>query len=111
MFTRLIASALLALVLIYPATADTPNVVTTGFPLFAKVITPHDSNVLTDHNSVPTDQFVYVGSTGDVSVIPSGNTDAQIITFTAVPAGSFLPVKCRKVRSTATTASGLIGIF
>jgi len=50
---------------------------------------------------------LYVGTAGDVAVRTwRGST----ITFTSVPAGSILPVRCDRVMSTNTTASGFVGL-
>lgn len=51
-------------------------------------------------------EALYIGVTGDVAVITVGNTT---ITFTNVPVG-VLPIRCTKVLSTGTTASGIIGM-
>jgi hypothetical protein len=52
---------------------------------------------------------VYVGTTGNVSVICA--EDSTPVTFTGVPAGTFLPVLVSRVRSTSTTATNLVGIY
>jgi len=46
--------------------------------------------------------FLYVGGTGNVSVVTIGG---DIITFNGVPAGTTLPIQVRKLRSTGTTAT------
>ena len=46
--------------------------------------------------------FLYVGGTGNVSVITLGNDQ---ITFNGVPAGTTLPIQVVKLRSTNTTAT------
>jgi hypothetical protein len=46
--------------------------------------------------------FLYVGGTGNVSVITVGN---DLITFNGVPAGTTLPIQVLKLRSTSTTAT------
>jgi hypothetical protein len=46
--------------------------------------------------------FLYVGGTGNVSVVTIGN---DIITFNGVPAGTTLPIQVLKLRSTSTTAT------
>jgi len=59
-------------------------------------VTPADSDLATFSRAL------YVGGTGDVSVITTGGST---ITFSAVPAGTILPVRCRQVKSTGTTAT------
>jgi hypothetical protein len=46
--------------------------------------------------------FLYVGGTGNVSVITIGG---DTITFNGVPAGTTLPIQVLKLRSTSTTAT------
>lgn len=50
---------------------------------------------------------LYVGVTGNVVVITKGGT---AITFTAVPAGMILPIRCTRVNSTNTTATNIVGL-
>lgn len=69
----------------------------------AQAITPSDSNAL-----ATTPRALYVGGAGDVSVILIG--DASAVTFSAVPAGTILPLRCSKVRATGTTATNIVGI-
>ncbi len=49
-----------------------------------------------------TGAFLYVGGTGNVSVITIGNDQ---ITFNGVPAGTTLPIQVLKLRATGTTAT------
>lgn len=51
---------------------------------------------------------LYVGGAGDVTVMPVDSTTA--VTFSAVPAGSILPVRCTKVMSTNTTATLIVAL-
>ena len=46
--------------------------------------------------------FLYVGGTGNVSVITIGG---DTITFNGVPAGATLPIQVLRLRSTGTTAT------
>ena len=46
--------------------------------------------------------FLYVGGTGNVSVITEGN---DLITFNGVPAGTTLPIQVIRLRATGTTAT------
>lgn len=52
--------------------------------------------------------FLYVGGTGNVSVVTIGN---DIATFFAVPAGTTLPVQVLKLRSTGTTATNVVALW
>lgn len=50
---------------------------------------------------------VYVGGAGNVVAIsPSG----AVLTFTAVPAGTILPVRTKRINTTNTTASAMVGL-
>lgn len=51
---------------------------------------------------------LYVGGSGDVKVVTVGGST---VTFTAVPAGTILPVACVRVFSANTTATGLVGMW
>jgi hypothetical protein len=86
-----------------------PTVVT-GFPACAKAITPSDVTPLLDFNNQPRAQTVYVGTAGSVSVIPVGNDLSQPVSFVC-PAGGLVPVEVKYVRSSGTTAGGLVGLF
>ena len=51
---------------------------------------------------------VYVGGEGDVvAVLPSGDT----VTFVGVLAGSVLPIACKRVNSTDTTATNIVALY
>lgn len=51
---------------------------------------------------------VYVGGTGDASVITVGG---DTVTFVGLPTGSILPVRVIRVNATGTTASDLVAIY
>ena len=59
-------------------------------------VTPSDSTVLTS-------RAIWVGSGGDLAVIPGGQSTA--VTIKNVPSGCLLPLQVSKVMSTNTTAS------
>lgn len=57
----------------------------------------------------PTPRALYVGVTGDVEVtMYETGTD---IVFTAVPAGSVLPIRVSHVTATNTTATNIVAIW
>ena len=73
----------------------------------AVAITPHDSNDL-----VAQPRAVYVGGAGNLSVeMLDGSNAAANVTFTAVPAGTVLPIRPTKIRATDTTASLIVGMW
>lgn len=51
---------------------------------------------------------VYVGGTGDLNVVMNGG---QTVLFSAVQAGSLLPISVKQVLSTNTTATLMIGVW
>lgn len=62
-------------------------------------ITPDDDNDL----ETPAD--IFIGSAGNITVIPLGGTSP--VTFASQPANSILPVRVKRVMSTGTGASNL----
>lgn len=74
-----------------------------GPPDRAEAVTPSDSVDLPN----PCDAL-WIGGAGNVKLIAAGDTDA--VTFVAVPAGSILPVRTRRVYSTLTTATSIVAI-
>lgn len=67
----------------------------------AAVIAPSDTTVIS-----PT-LGIYVGGAGNVTVT---TLDGTVITFTAPPVGSIIPIRCSKVMA-ATTATLLIALW
>jgi len=51
---------------------------------------------------------IYVGAGGDISIVDLSGTT---VVFTAVLAGSILPVQTARVNATATTATSLIALY
>ncbi|HTK34467.1 MAG TPA: hypothetical protein VL358_04165 [Caulobacteraceae bacterium] len=49
---------------------------------------------------------VYVGAAGDLAVVGG---DGGAVTFPSVPAGVIIPMAITKVKTTGTTASGIVG--
>lgn len=68
----------------------------------AAAVTPSDTTHLGNGRGL------YVGGTGDVSVVTSKGTT---VTFPAVPAGTILPIMVSKVRSTSTTATNIVVFY
>lgn len=89
---------------------------TQSFPAFqatgAFVITPHDTQTV-DQHAGNTNGYkycaLYTASGGDIKVTMCDGTD---VTFTALPAGSFIPIQVRRVWATGTTnTSGILGLI
>lgn len=51
---------------------------------------------------------IYVGAAGDIKVDMVG---AGTVTFSAVPTGSVLPARVKRIYATGTTATTLIGVY
>jgi hypothetical protein len=70
----------------------------------AASVTPDDDTNLTDS---PT-RGLYVGGAGNVEVIMQrGDT----VVFSGVPAGTILPVRVTRVKSTNTTATTILALY
>jgi len=67
-------------------------------------ITPNDSSDLADVT-----RALYVGVTGDVVVIAAN--DSSSITIKNAQAGTVLPIQCKRILATGTTASQLVGMY
>jgi len=61
----------------------------------------------TDHN-FPQDVVLYVGGTGDLSVITG---DGSTVLLQSIPAGSFVPLRVRTIVRTTTTASNIVAMW
>ena len=72
------------------------QVATRGFP-----IVPSDT-------ALNGGSAIYVGGAGNVTVNMQG--DGSLVTFTAVPVGTILPVAFQRVRATLTTATLMVGL-
>jgi hypothetical protein len=74
-----------------------------GDPLTDGVaVTPSDSTVLT------TTRAIFVGGAGNLAVILSSGTT---LVLTGVTAGTLLPLRCTKVKSTSTTATNIAALW
>lgn len=69
----------------------------------AEAVTPSDSNDLPF-----TTRALYIGSDGNI-VLDAYQGDTSV-TFAAVKAGTILPVMVKRVRSTGTTATGIVAL-
>ena len=76
-------------------------------PSYVQASSAGDGAAITKSDStVVAFDAVYVGGTGDLVVkTPQNNT----LTFSAVPAGSIIPIRCNRVMA-ATTATLLVGL-
>ena len=53
---------------------------------------------------------LYVGGAGDVAVLMADDPSTAV-TFSSVPAGTLLPIACKKIMSTNTTATNMVALF
>lgn len=70
--------------------------------IHAVAVTPSDGSDLTYVS-----RGVYVGGAGDIKVTLLGG---ETVTFSAVPAGTLLPVRASRIWSTGTTATNLVSV-
>lgn len=66
-------------------------------------VTPDDNN---DLAIIP--KSIYVGGTGTIKLI--GDTGTSNCSFVAIPAGTILPVRARRIFSTGTTATNIVAL-
>lgn len=71
-------------------------------------ITPSDTELLTPQSGAFA-RAIYVGVLGDLTVKFSGA--GTPVTFTAVPAGTWLPIRPEFVMDTDTTAENLLAMY
>jgi hypothetical protein len=71
----------------------------------AIVITPDDNNDLVNHAF----RGLYIGGAGNIKVDMEGSGTAVL--FSAVPAGTILPIQVRRVYSTGTTATLIVALY
>jgi len=77
----------------------------TGGPAInAAAVTPDDSNDLTYMT-----RALWVGGAGNVTVIMQGGGAA--VTFSGVTAGTVLPIRVSRVKSTSTTATLIVALW
>ena len=51
---------------------------------------------------------ILVGSTGNVAAVMQNNV---AVTFTALTAGTMLPIAAKRINATGTTATGLVALY
>jgi hypothetical protein len=66
----------------------------------AQAVTPSDTTVIVG-------KAIYVGGAGNVAVTTAAGT---VVTFTAPPVGSVIPINFTKIMATNTTATLLIAL-
>lgn len=71
----------------------------------AVVVTPSDTTQLQ-----PYSRALWVGSEGDLAVVMEGDNSDTTVVFTGVAAGTWMPLRCKKVMA-GTTASDIVAVF
>jgi hypothetical protein len=75
-------------------------------------VTPSDTvnipSVSTEDGSGNNGCVLYVGGTGNLRVLTAGG---DTITFTNMPAGTFVPVQVLRVYATSTTATNIVALW
>lgn len=69
----------------------------------AAAVTPDDNTDLSY-----TTRALFVGGAGNVNLVTAGG---ETVTFTGVTAGSVLPVRVARVKSTSTTATSIVALW
>ncbi len=73
----------------------------------AVAVTPNDANELAVYS-----RALYVGGTGDLTVVLAGDSDTTgVVTFKAVPAGSWLWLRVKLVKATGTSATSIVAMY
>ncbi len=86
------------------ADPNNPSNVFVPNAMFAAAVTKSDVTVFTNPTGA-----LWVGGVGDVAVRMYGN--ATNVTFTAVPAGSLLPISVDQVLSAGTSATNIVRLW
>lgn len=71
----------------------------------AVAVTPSDSTDMT-----MTSRALYIGGAGNVAVLMDDGSGTPVV-FSSVPAGTILPIRAARVRSTGTTATNIVAIY
>ena len=66
-------------------------------------VTPANTGEFTD-----VARALYVGVGGDVSVV---SLNDQTVVYKNAPSGTIIPIRCKRVNSTGTTATDIVGMF
>jgi hypothetical protein len=69
----------------------------------AFTVTGSDTNELDIYS-----RAIYVGGSGDLSLVTLND---ETVTFKAVPVGTLIPIRAKKILVTGTTATDLLGLY
>lgn len=68
-----------------------------------EAVTAHDTNEF-----ATVSRGIYVGGAGNVAAVMA---DGSVLTFVGVPAGTLLPIRCKRINSTNTTATSMVALY
>ena len=68
-----------------------------------EAVTAHDT---TEFATVS--RAIYVGGAGNVAAVMA---DGTVLTFVGVQAGTLLPIRCKRINSTNTTATSMVALY
>ncbi len=80
----------------------TPVYESPGSARSAAAVTKSDSTIVNC-------RALYVGGGGDVAIVAID--DSAAVTLVAVPTGALLPIACKKIMSTNTSATLMVALF
>jgi hypothetical protein len=69
----------------------------------AKAVTPSATAILDQ-----TTRYVYVGASGSLNVVTAAGTT---VSFSAVPAGTTIPIRVNRVLATGTSATAIVALW
>ena len=69
----------------------------------AFAVTPNDGADLREVT-----RALYVGTGGNLAIVFAAGSEASLLN---VQSGTVLPVRCRRIKATGTTATGLVGLL
>lgn len=76
-----------------------------GIAVRAEAVTPDDSEFIGPAMGL------YVGVSGDVTVVFAFDASNTPVTFVDVPTGMFMPIAVKQVHATGTSASDIVALY
>lgn len=70
----------------------------------AQAVTKSDSTIVNC-------EAFYVGGAGNVAIIAKDDASDTAVTLTACVVGQILPIACKKIMSTNTTATAIVALY
>lgn len=78
----------------------------TGPAVGLVAVTPNDSTDLTFRS-----RAIFVGTGGDIAVIPSHGDQSTPVVLKNVPSGAMLPIRVNRVMAANTTAQNIVNFY